>query len=100
MKYSLEMEPHLLVDEELLVPRDELQDVDQPQEEVHGMEETTHVAPTIRGQKRTTEAKQLAQDAEKVVGAPTSQRRQRQSPDWYTRYMALMIKFIVTKPSS
>ena len=63
------------VDEELLVPKDEPQDVDQPQEEVHGVEETTHAAPTIRGHKRTTEAERLAQDAEKVVGAHTSQCR-------------------------
>ena len=50
MKCSLEREPHLHVDEELLV----LQDVYQPQEEVHGVGETTHAAPTIRGRKRTT----------------------------------------------
>ena len=75
MKWLLEREPHLHVDEELLVPKDELQDVDQPQEEVHGVEETTHAAPTIRGRKRTIEAERLAQDAEKVVGAPTSQHR-------------------------
>ena len=56
MKCSLEMEPHLHADEELLVPKDELQDVDQPQDKVHGVEETTHAAPTIRGQKRITEA--------------------------------------------
>ena len=49
MKCSLERELHLHVDEELLVPKDELQDVDQPQDEVHGVEESTHVAPTIRG---------------------------------------------------
>ena len=100
MKCSLEREPHLHADEELLVPKDELQDVDQPQEEVHGVEETTHVAPTIRGQKRTTEAERLAQDAEKVVGPPTAQRRQRQSPDRYTGYMALVRKCVVTEPSS
>ena len=64
-------------EEELLVPKDEPQDVDQPQEEVHGVEETTHAAPTIRGRKRTTEAEQLAQDAEKIVGPPIAQRRQR-----------------------
>ena len=56
MKCSPEREPHLHAEEELLVPKDELQDVDQPQEEVHGVEETTHAAPTIRGRKRTTEA--------------------------------------------
>ena len=54
MKLSLERELHLHADEELLVPKDEPQDVDQPQEEVHGVEETTHAAPSIKGQKRTT----------------------------------------------
>ena len=77
MKCSLERELHLHAEEELLVPKDEPQDVDQPQEEVHGVEETTHAVPTIRGRKRTTEAERLAQDAEKFVGPPTAQRRQR-----------------------
>ena len=75
MKCSLEREPHLHVDEELLVPKDEPQDVDQPQEEVHGVEETTHAAPTIRGQKRSTEDERLNLDVEKIVGAPTSHHR-------------------------
>eukprot|EP00253_Pinus_taeda_P013116 PITA_13116 len=70
-----------------------------PQDEVHGVEETTHAAPTIRGRKRTTKAERLAQDEEKVVGPPTAQRRQRQSPDRYTGYMALVRKCVVTKPS-
>eukprot|EP00253_Pinus_taeda_P001814 PITA_01814 len=100
MKCSLEREPHLHVAEELLVPKDELQDVDQPQKEVHGVEETTHATPTIRGRKHTTKAEQLAQDAEKVVGPPTTERRQRQSPDRYTGYMALVSKCVVTEPSS
>jgi len=100
MKCSLERELHLHADEVLLVPKDELQDVDQPHEKVHGVEETTHVAPNIRGRKHTTEAERLNLDAEKIVGAPTSQRRQRQSPDRYTGYMALMSKCIVTEPSS
>ena len=43
MKCSLERELHLHVDEELLVPKDE------PQDEVHGVEEITHAAQTIRG---------------------------------------------------
>ena len=38
MKLSLERELHLHVEEEILVPKDEPQDVDQPQEEVHGVE--------------------------------------------------------------
>ena len=75
MKCSLEREPHLHVDEELLVPKDELQDVDQSQDEVHGVEETTHAAPTIRERNHTTEAERLAQDVEKVVGPPTAQGR-------------------------
>ena len=100
MKCSLEREPHLHAEEELLVPKDELQDVDQPHEEVHGVEETTHAAPTIRGRKHTTEAERLAQDAEKVVGPPTTQHRQRQSLDRYTGYMALVSQCVVTSPSS
>ena len=72
MKCSLERELHLHADEELLVPKDELQDVDQPQDEVHGVEESTHVVPTIRGRKRLTKAERLAQDVEKVVGPPTA----------------------------
>eukprot|EP00253_Pinus_taeda_P005883 PITA_05883 len=68
-------------------------------DEVHGVEETTQVAPTIRGRKRLIEAERLAQDAEKVVG-PTAQRRQRQSVDRYIGYMALMSKCVVTEPSS
>ena len=74
--------------------------MDQPQEEVHGVEETTHAAPNIRGRKCTTKAERLNLDATQNVGAHTSQRRQRQSPDRFTGYMALMIKCIVTEPSS
>ena len=100
MKCSLERELDLHEDEELLVPKDELQDVDQPQDEVHGVEDTTHAVPTIRGSKHLTEAERLAQDAEKVVGPPTTQRGQRQSLDRYTGYMDLMSKCVVTEPSS
>jgi len=75
MKCSLERELHLHADEELLVPKDELQYVDQPQGEVHGVEETTHATPTIRGRKRLIEAERLAQDAEKVVRPATAQRK-------------------------
>ena len=64
------------------------------------MEEITHAAPTIRGRKHTTEAERLNIDAENIVGAPTSQHRQRESPDRYTGYMALMSKCIMTEPSS
>jgi hypothetical protein len=75
--------------------------VDQPHEEVHGVEEATQAKPSIRnGRKRTTQADRLRLDAAKNVGSPTSQRRQRQSPDRFTGYMALMGKCIVTEPSS
>ena len=42
MKLSLERELHLHAEEELLVPKDEPLNVDQPQEEIHGVEESTH----------------------------------------------------------
>ena len=99
MKLSLEREIHLHVEEKLLVPKDEPLDVDQPQEEIHGVEESTHAEPNIRqGMKRTTEAERLKVDAAQNVGVPTSQHRQRQSPNRYTGYMALMSKCIVTDP--
>ena len=72
MKLSLERELHLHAEEELHVPKYEPQDVDQPQEGVHGVEETTHAMPNIRGQKRTTEAEQLNLDAAHNVVSPTS----------------------------
>ena len=55
MRFLLEREMDLHVEEELLVPKDESQDVDQPHEEVHGVEEITHAEPSIKnGRKRTT----------------------------------------------
>jgi hypothetical protein len=41
MWLSLERELDLHAEEELLVPKDDSQDVYQPHEEVHGVEETT-----------------------------------------------------------
>ena len=77
-----------------MVPKDEPQDVEQPHEEDHGVAENTHVEPSIRnGRRRTTEDDRLRLDAAENVGAPTSQRRQRQSPYMFTGiYMALMNK--------
>ena len=43
MKLLLERELHLHVEEELLAPKYEPLYVDQPQEEIHGVEESTHV---------------------------------------------------------
>ena len=42
----------------------------------------------------------LRLDVAQNIGAPTSQCRQRQYPNRFTKYMALMRKFIVTEPSS
>jgi hypothetical protein len=73
MRLSLESEIDFHAEEELLVPKDESQDVDQPHEEVHGVEETTHADPSIRnGKMRTTEANRLRLDVAQNVGAPTS----------------------------
>jgi hypothetical protein len=73
MWLSLERELELHAEEELLVPKDESQDVDQPHEEVHGVEETTQEEPFIRnGRKRTTEDDRLRLDVAQDVGSPTS----------------------------
>ena len=98
---SLERELDLHADEELLFPKNEPQDVKQPHAKDHGVVENTHAKPSTRnGRRRTTEDDRLRLDAAENVGAPTSQRRQRQSLDRFTRYMALMSKCIVTEPSS
>jgi hypothetical protein len=76
MRLSLERELDLHAEEELLVPKDVSQDVDQPHEEVHGVEESTQVDPSIRnGRKGTTEDDRLRLDDAQNVGAPTSQCR-------------------------
>ena len=78
MKLLLERELHLHAEEELLVPKDEPMDVDQPQEEIHGVEESTHVELDIKqSRKHTKEAERLKVDVTQNVGVPTSQRRQR-----------------------
>jgi hypothetical protein len=101
MWLSLERELDLHAEEELSVPKDESQYLYHPHEEVHGVEETTQVEPSIRnGRKHTIEADRLRLDAAQNVGAPTSQCRQIQSPDRFNGYMALMSKCIVTEPSS
>jgi hypothetical protein len=101
MRLSLERELDLHAEEELLVPKDESQDVDQPHEEIHEVEKTTQAEPSIRnGRKHTTKADRLRLDAGQNVGAPTSQRKHKQSPDRFDGYMALMRKFIMTEPSS
>ena len=74
----LEREIDLHAVKEVLVLKNEPPDVDQPQEEIHGVEESTHVEPNIRqGRKCTTESERLKLDAAQNVGVPTSQHRQR-----------------------
>ena len=78
MHLYLERELDLHAEEEFLVPKDESQYVDETREEVHGVEEITHVDPyIINGRRRTTEADRLRLDAAQNVGAPTSQCRKR-----------------------
>jgi hypothetical protein len=76
MWFSLERELDLHAKEELLVPKYESQDVDQPHEEVNGVEEATHADTSIiNGRKCTTKVDRLRLDVAQNVGAPTSQRR-------------------------
>ena len=48
----------------------------------------------------TLERHKLLDDAWENVGAPSSQHRQRRSPERYTRYMALMDACVVIESSS
>jgi hypothetical protein len=65
------------------------------------VEETTQAEPSIiNGRKCTMKANILRLDVAQNVGAPTSQRKQRQTHDRFAGYMALMRKCIMTKPSS
>ena len=76
MRLSLEREIDLHVDEELLVPKDEPHDVEQPQAEDHGVAKITHADPSTRnGRKCTKEVDRLMLDAIDHVGAPKSQCR-------------------------
>ena len=54
MRLSLERELYLHAEEELSVPKDESRDVDQPHEEVHGVEEITQADPSIRNGRKCT----------------------------------------------
>jgi hypothetical protein len=72
MRLSLERELEFHAEEELLVPKDESQDVDHPHEEVHGVEETTQADPSIRNRRKHTEADRLRLDVAQNVEAPTS----------------------------
>ena len=97
---SLERELELHVVEELLNPKEEPRDVEQPQVEEQRVVETTHAKPSTRyGRKCARHANIFSIDARDNVGAPTSQCRQRRSLEWYTVYMAFMREGIEIKPS-
>jgi hypothetical protein len=101
MRCSLERELQLHADEEILAPKEEPQDdVEQPHAEEQRVEAPTHAETSRDGRKHTREADRLMHDARENVGAPTSQRRQRRSPDRYTGYMALMSESVEIEPSS
>ena len=61
MRLSLERELDLHAEEELLVPKDESQAVDQPHEEVHGVEEIILIETSIRNERRH------AMDADRLI---------------------------------
>ena len=87
--------------EEILAGKEELEDVfQQPQVEDQGVEEPTHAKTSRDGRKCTIETDKLLHDARENVGAPTSERRNRESLDRYTRYMALTRDSVETGPSS
>ena len=64
------------------------------------MDTSTQKKYSIDGYKCTREATRLLEDARENVGAPSSQRRQRRSPERYTGYMALARDCVETEPSS
>ena len=102
MQVSLERELQLQAMEELLVPKEEKPqtDVEQLHAEVPGVETSTQAESSRDGRKRTREADRLLEDARENVGAPSSQHRQRRSPNRYTGYMALAGECVETEPSS
>ena len=75
-----------------MVPKEEepQTDAEQTHAEVSRVETSTQAESSRDGQKRTREVERLLEDARENVGAPSSQRRQRRSPERYTGYMALM----------
>eukprot|EP00253_Pinus_taeda_P029922 PITA_29922 len=89
-------------DEDILAPKvEEPQiDVEQPHAEDSGVETSTQAESSREGRKHTREADRLLDDARENVGAPTSQHRQRRSPERYIGYMSLMGECVVTEPSS
>ena len=102
MQVSLERELKLHAYEEPSVPKEEEPqiDVEQPHVEDTGVETSKHAETSKDGQKHSREADRFILDAWENVGQPSSQRRQRRSPEWYTGYMALVGECVESKPSS
>jgi len=102
MRVSLEREIQLQFVGELMVPKEEepQTNAEQPHAEVLGVETSTQAKSSRDGWKRTREANKLLEDVRENVGAPSSQHRQRRSPERYTGYMALARECVETEPSS
>eukprot|EP00253_Pinus_taeda_P024502 PITA_24502 len=65
-----------------------------------GVETSTQVESSRDGRKCAREDDRLLEDVRENVGAPSSQCRQRESPERYTRYVALVRECVETEPSS
>ena len=102
MRVSLERELEIHANQEILAPKVEEPQIDleKPHAKDLGMETSAQEKSSREGRKRTREADRLLDDARENVGAPSSQRRQRRSPERYTGYMELMGACVVTEPSS
>ena len=102
MRASLEREIQLQAMEELFVPKEEepQTDAEHPHLEVPGVETSTQADSSRDGNKYTREADRLFSYARENVGEPSSQCRQRRSPDRYIGYMALVGECVETEPSS
>eukprot|EP00253_Pinus_taeda_P026118 PITA_26118 len=73
---------------------------EQPHAEDPGVETSTHEESSKDRQKCSREAHRLVMDARHNVGQPSSQHKQRRSPERYTGYMALVGECVDTEPSS
>lgn len=63
------------------------------------MEKSTHEESSRDGWKHSREVDRLMMDVRENVGQPSSQCKQRRSPERYTGYMALVGECIETEPS-
>eukprot|EP00253_Pinus_taeda_P004358 PITA_04358 len=91
-----------LAEEELLVSREEEPQTGAKQRytKVPEVETSTQVESSRDGRKCSREADRLLIDARENVEEPSSQYRQRRSPDRYTSYMALIGECVEIEPYS